>query len=256
MSGLVRVGTSGWSYDHWAGAFYPPHLPADKRLPYYSTRFPSVEINATFYRLPSDHAVRAWADEVPPGFVFSVKGSRFITHYRQLIGAREAAETFLSRVGLLGEKLEVVLWQLPPTLTADADALDGFLGIVGRLAPVRHAVEFRHESWLRPEVFSVLAAHNAAHVHVSSDKMPEDLTPTADFVYVRFHGTARYHGEYVEPALEPWCDFLREQARLGRDGYAYFNNDAEAHAPHDAERLTAMLGEFAARVPAGATGAR
>jgi len=243
-TGRVKVGTSGWSYDHWERAFYPEHLGASHRLEYYAGCFPTVEINATFYRMPSEHAVRSWAEEVPKGFAFSVKGSRFITHYRHLVGAGDALVSFMERVQLLGPKLEVVLWQLPPTMVADVDVLDAFLGGLPK-GTVRHAVEFRHSSWLNARTFEVLAVHNAAHVHVSSDQMPEDLTPTADFVYVRFHGTARYHGAYVEPALEPWCSFLSQQAAEGRDGYAYFNNDAEAHAPRDAARLTAMLGQVA-----------
>jgi uncharacterized protein YecE (DUF72 family) len=237
----IKVGTSGWSYDHWRGVFYPEHLSAAKRLAYYAQRFRTVEIDATFYRLPSEHAVRAWHDAVPDGFAFAVKGSRFITHFRRLADAKEATTTFLERVALLGDKLAVVLWQLPPDLRADPALLEAFLAGLPK-GPVRHAIEFRHESWLAEQTFDILRAHNAAHVSVSSDVMEENLTVTADFVYVRFHGTASYHGAYTHPALEPWAEFLREQVRQGRDGYAYFNNDAEGHAPRDAERLTRMLG--------------
>jgi uncharacterized protein YecE (DUF72 family) len=241
----VRIGTSGWSYEHWSGIFYPDHVASARRLEYYATRFNTVEIDATFYRMPSEHAVRAWRDEVPEGFAFAVKGSRFVTHFRRLANAEEATSAFLERIGLLGDKLEVVLWQLPPNLKRDTRLLDAFLGglPVGR---IRHAVEFRHESWLRDETFEVLRAHGAAHVNVSSDEMPEERTVSADFVYVRFHGTETYHGAYQRPALEPWADFLAEQEAEGRDIYAYFNNDAEGHAPRDAERLATMLEERAA----------
>ena len=115
---VVKVGTSGWSYDHWDGAFYPAKLPAGRRLPYYATQLPTVEIDATFYRLPGEHAVRVWRDEVPEGFAFSAKGSRFITHFRRLEDVDAAVEAFVERLSLLGEKLEVVLWQLPPGLPA------------------------------------------------------------------------------------------------------------------------------------------
>lgn len=246
----VKVGTSGWSYDHWADRFYPQALPAGDRLPFYATRLPTVEIDATFYRTPSEKAVLHWRDEVPEGFAFAAKGSRFVTHYRRLEGVADMARRFVDRVSLLGPKLEVVLWQLPPTLARDDRLLDRFLADLP--AGPRYAVEFRHPSWLVPGAFDVLRAHDCAHVHVSSDAMPANRTVTADFVYVRFHGTAAYHGAYVEPALEPWRAFLAEQVAAGLDGYAYFNNDAEAHAPADALRLTAMLGEAAYRLPGAA----
>jgi len=122
--------------------------------------------------------------------------------------------------------------------------LDRFCGLLP--ATVRHAIEFRHPSWQSPAAFDVLRAHGCAQVHVSSDALPPDLTVTADFVYVRFHDTATYHGAYLEPQLRPWAAFLREQAEGGRDAYAYFNNDAEGHAPRDALRLIGMLGDAAA----------
>ncbi|MBE3076513.1 MAG: DUF72 domain-containing protein [Actinobacteria bacterium] len=247
--GRIRVGTSGWSYDHWAGVFYPDRLPAARRLEFYASRFDTVEIDATFYRLPSEHAVASWRDAVPDGFVFAVKGSRLITHFRRLADVDDALATFLGRMSVLGEKLDVVLWQLPPNLPADTVLLARFLKRLptGR---VRHVVEFRHESWLAEETFTVLREYGAAHVHVSSDAMPESLTPTADFVYARFHGTSSCHGAYDSPALEPWAGFLRGQADSGRDCYAYFNNDAAGHAPADAARLIDMLGVGATRTVA------
>jgi uncharacterized protein YecE (DUF72 family) len=239
--GRIHVGTSGWSYAHWDPSFYPEHTPADRRLTAYAERLPTVEIDATFYRLPSEHAVATWRDETPPGFVFAVKGSRFVTHFRRLTDTDEAVAGFAERLSLLGDKLHVMLWQLPPDLKADPALLDRFLTSLPK--GVRHAVEFRNVSWLAPETFEVLRAHGTAHVHISSDEMPVDLTPTADFVYVRLHGTVEYHGAYTHPALEPWARFLAEQAAAGRDGYVYFNNDFEGHAPRDAARLIGMLGE-------------
>jgi uncharacterized protein YecE (DUF72 family) len=238
-SHLVRIGTSGWSYGHWAGDFYPSGLPARDQLPFYASRFPTVEINATFYRLPSESTVRAWRERVPPSFVFAVKGSRLITHQRRLQGVDESLATFLSRIGLLGDALAVVLWQLPPSQQIDTALLDQFLGA---LPPgTRHAVEFRHRSWLVAEAFSVLRAHGAAHVHVSSDLLPADLTTTADFVYVRFHGLAAFTGAYPAEALAPWAAFLDEQRDAGHDAYVFFNNDAWGHAPRDAARLRELL---------------
>lgn len=240
MTGRIRVGTSGWSYRHWAGVFYPERLAAAGWLGFYGSRFDTVEIDATFYRLPSERAVSSWRDGVPDGFAFAVKGSRLITHSRRLVDVDEARSAFLARVAGLGEKLAVVLWQLPPDLRVDTARLARFLdGLpAGR---VRHAVEFRNASWLVGETFDVLREHAAAQVHVSSDAMPRDLTPTADLVYVRFHGTVSGSGAYDRASLEPWAGFLREQAETGRDCYAYFNNDAEGRAPEDAARLVGML---------------
>jgi uncharacterized protein YecE (DUF72 family) len=246
----IRVGTSGWSYDHWRERFYPKGTPSGKWLPFYASRFPTVEINGTFYRLPSENAVKTWAEEVPPGFAFAVKGSRFITHFRKLAPeADEGVARFLDRVALLGNALDVVLWQLPPQLDLDVERLARFVGVLPREVAgghrIRHAIEFRDSSWLVPAAFDVLRAHDVACVQIDSDLMPRDLTVTADFVYVRFHGRSGYHGSYQAPSLEPWAEFLSEQHASGRGGYVYFNNDAEGHAPADAARLASMLGDAA-----------
>lgn len=240
----ARIGTSGWSYDHWKGVFYPDRLAASKRLAYYATRFSTVEIDGTFYRLPSESTVRSWRDAVPSEFRFAVKGSRLITHYQRLGGPPEIASSFMQRMSLLEEKLAVVLWQLPPTLTCDLDLLSRFLEGLPRAPSVRHAVEFRHESWLGPRTESVLREHGVARVRVSSDRMPQDLSSATGFVYVRFHGTEEYRGAYERSALEPWCGFLHDELASGHDCYVYFNNDAEGHAPRDAARLEEMLGEY------------
>ena len=236
----ARVGTSGWSYDHWAGIFYPDHTAAAKRLSFYASRFDTVEVDGTFYRLPSEEAVAHWRDEVPEGFRFAVKGSRFITHFRRLEGVEGQVATFMRRMSVLGERLAVILWQLPPGLHCDLDLLRRFLELLPDDG-VRHAIEFRDESWLAEEVFALLGEHGVAQVHVSSDEMPMELTPTADFVYVRFHDTAAYHGAYEEPALAPWCEFVSRQLAEGRDAFAYFNNDAGGHAPVDATRFAEMI---------------
>lgn len=239
-SSRVRVGTSGWSYDHWSGVFYPEGLPAADRLAYYASRFTTVEVNMTFYRMPSEETVTRWRQSVPPGFAFAVKGNRLITHVRKLAAAEDEVESFLDRVNTLGDRLEVILWQLPPSLKHDAALLDEFLDSLPR-GRVRHAVEFRDPSWLTGPTFDSLRSHSVAHVNVSSDIMPADPTVTADFAYVRFHGLSRYAGAYPPSALAPWAAFLHEQADSGRDCYAYFNNDFEGHAPHDAELLLSML---------------
>ncbi|TLM80375.1 MAG: DUF72 domain-containing protein [Actinobacteria bacterium] len=240
-AGRIRIGTCGWSYDHWDEIFYPVHLPHAERLTFYAQRFDTVEIDATFYRLPSEQAVATWGDAVPEDFTFAAKGSRLITHYRRLAGVDEAFAAYLERLSVLGPKLAVVLWQLPPSLPKDIALLERFLTRLPS-GPIRHAVEFRHESWLDSETFALLRRSGVAQVSVSSDVMPADLTPTADFVYVRLHGLADLGGAYGESSLEPWARFLRYQAERGTDCYVYFNNDFEGHAVADAARLAGMLG--------------
>lgn len=245
--GSIAVGTSGWSYRHWAGRFYPQGLRSGEWLRFYVSRFPAVEINATFYRLPAESMVSHWADVAPPGFEFVTKGSRLITHLRRLDGVDEAVERFVDRVGKLGDAFGAVLWQLPPDLRRDVRRLDRFLSA---LPPgLRSAVEFRDESWLCEEVYRLLERHGVALVAVSSNTMPPVRRATAGFVYARFHGLAGGYGHtYTDDELRPWAEWLAAEAAAGRDGYAFFNNDAEAAAPRDAARLMELLGD-AARPP-------
>ena len=241
--GTIAVGTSGWSYRHWAGRFYPEGLRSGEWLRFYAGRFPTVEVNATFYRLPADTMVAHWAEVAPPGFEFVTKGSRLVTHLRRLVEVDEAVARFMERVGGLGGALGAVLWQLPPDLERDAARLDAFLS---GLPPVRSAVEFRHPSWLCEEVYDVLSRHGAALVAVSSTIMPAVRRATAGFVYARFHGLAGGYGHsYTDDELAPWAEWLAAEAAAGRDGYAFFNNDAEAAAPRDAARLMELLGDVA-----------
>lgn len=161
----IAVGTSGWSYDRWVGPFYPEGLAEGKRLAHYGARLPTVEIDSTFYRLPSDIGVRRWLSEVPAGFVFAVKGSRLITHFRRLEGVEEAVTGFVERLSLLGDALEVVLWQFPQDLTRDLGLLDRFCSM---LPPtIRHAIEFSHPSWSSGEVFDVLRSQGRAPQAIS-----------------------------------------------------------------------------------------
>ena len=248
---MILIGTSGWSYRHWSGGvFYPQGLNSGEWLQYYVGRFPTVEINATFYRLPRAEMVRRWRELAPPGFVFSAKGSRLITHAHRLKDCEGPLKTFMERMGGLGGTLSVVLWQLPPGMRLDDEnlaRLDAFLGLLP--GGVRHAVEFRHPSWLSGEAFSVLRDHGAAQVAVSSSRMPRDLTVTADFSYVRMHGlSGGYAHRYTRRGLASWADFLSGLDKDGKDAYVYFNNDAEGQAPKNARELIGMLAERRADV--------
>jgi uncharacterized protein YecE (DUF72 family) len=243
---VILIGTSGWSYRHWSGgAFYPKGLASGEWLEYYTRRFATVELNASFYRLPREEMVDHWRQVAPPGFSFSAKGSRLITHARRLRECDDSVRTFMERLGGLGDRLSVVLWQLPPDMECTDESLarlDAFL----RLLPdhVRHAVEFRHRSWLGEEAFSVLRELGIAQVAVSSARMPRDLTLTAGFAYVRMHGlSGGYAHDYTRRGLAPWADFLSGLDDDGQDAYVYFNNDARAQAPADARELIGMLSE-------------
>jgi uncharacterized protein YecE (DUF72 family) len=234
----IRVGTSGWSYPHWRGRFYPSGLGSRDWLTYYSSHFETVEINATFYRLPTLSTVERWRRLAPPGFAYVVKGSRLITHIRRL-DAPAAAGTFLSRIERLRPALGAVLWQLPPDFERDVDRLDAFLGALPDWT--RPAVEFRHGSWRTDEVYAVLERHGAANVAASTPSAEPDLTMTGDFAYVRFHGLGGgYAHDYIEAELRPWLRYLFDAG----EGFAFFNNDGDARAPKNA-------GEFAEMVARG-----
>src|SRR3989440_12369126 len=178
----VYIGTSGWSYKGWEKTFYPKQTAVAEHFHFYATQFPTVEINLTFYRLPAPKMVKGWRDKPPEGFVYAVKGSRFITHMKKLKNLDGALDKYFDRIKPLKKKIGVVLWQLPPMMKLDLERLENFL----RLLPksYQHAVEFRHPSWMAPETFQLLRRYKAAHVSISSKAMPMDLTVTSEIVYI------------------------------------------------------------------------
>jgi uncharacterized protein YecE (DUF72 family) len=245
MEGLF-VGTSGWVYKGWAGTFYPKEVPAKEHLGFYASNFNTVEINASFYRLPTETMVRGWRERAPKGFIFAVKGSRFITHMKKLNAEPESIEIFFERATLLREHLGPILWQLPPNLHYDPSRLESFLSKLPK--PFRYAVEFRHPSWINAETFAVLRKHNAAHVSLSSMGMPMDLTITAEFIYIRFHGLkGGFAHDYTREELKPWAEHCRAALHDGLKVYAYFNNDANTRAPGNAKMLPEMIEECGPR---------
>ena len=248
--GVVRVGTSGWQYNDWAGSFYPAGVPKSRWLEHYTTRFPTVEINATFYRLPRSSTVEKWHDRVPRHFRFAVKGSRYLTHNKKLADPEESTHLIVARMVPLRSRHGVWLWQLPPSLHRDVPRLERFL----RALPesTRHAVEFRHPSWYAGDVEAALLRHNVAWVWLSDSQMPQAYPVTADIVYLRLHGLStnpdeRYRWDYSSSELSGWASRLRDAAASGRDSWVYFNNDFHAHAPRNADLLISLLGPVAAR---------
>jgi len=236
---MTRVGCSGWQYRHWRGDFYPERLAVARWLDQYAATFDTVELNNSFYRLPERTAFERWRARTPPGFLFAVKASRFLTHLKKLKDPDEPLSRFFERAVGLESKLGPVLYQLPPGWTVDRDRLDAFL----RALPsgFTHVMEFRDASWYAPEV---LARLDAAGVSLCLHDMAGSASGrlrVGPVVYVRFHGTIRYGGAYPTDALEDWARWLNGERSAGRDVFCYFNNDIGGHAPRDAERLKQLI---------------
>ena len=226
----VRIGCSGWNYKHWRERVYPRGLPPRRWLEHYATLFDTVEVNATFYRLPTEKAVRGWVEQSPPDFLFAVKASRYLTHIKRLTDLGEGVERFYERIRPLVEspKLAPVLWQLPATFHRDDERLRAALDA---LPPGRHCFEFRHPSWFADEVYALLREQGAALVIGDTPRRPfQTQELTADWTFVRFHyGRRGRNGNYSERELEEWaCRF--EDWRQRVEIYAYFNNDWEGYA--------------------------
>ncbi len=232
----LRLGTSGWNYKHWRGTVYPKGVPARRWLEHYATLFDTVEVNATFYRLQKPEVPRAWAAQTPDGFVFAVKGSRYLTHVKRLAATERGVERFFASVEGLRDasKLGPVLWQLPPNFHRDDERLATFLG---GLPSGRHAVELRHASWFVDDVYALLAEHDAALVAADDPDMPfQTRRRTASWAYARFHKGDLRDGDYSQDALRTWKRRLAAWQRKG-DVYAYFNNDwAIGKSSENAER--------------------
>jgi uncharacterized protein YecE (DUF72 family) len=236
----LRIGCSGWVYKDWKGPFYPPEVKDKDRLAYYATRFDTAEINASFYRLPSEGMVAGWAERAPEGFVFAWKVSRFITHNKKLKDAAEAVELVFGRMAPLADHYGPALIQLPPQLRRNDERLASFLALLpkGR----RHTVEFRHESWYDATVFQILAEHDAALCISDHHSAPSPWEVTASWVYVRGHGPGgRYFGRYTDEELATWAERIAAWRAQGRDVYVYFDNDIKSAAPFDAEVLKRLV---------------
>ncbi len=239
----IHVGTSGWSYAHWEGVLYPPGLAPRGRLGFYARAFGTVEVNSSFYRWPRRAAFERWRDASPGHFVWTFKAPRPMTHSARLYAPERWLGEVASGLGRLGEKRGVLLAQLPPGLEADLPRLGYFLSIVP--AGLRVAVEFRHASWHREEVFRLLESRGAAYCVTSGARLPCVLRATAPFVYVRLHGPDREHlyaGSYADEDVRWWAARTAEWARAGLDVYAYFNNDGGGNAVRNAATLKWMLG--------------
>ena len=241
--GRVRIGCSGWNYADWKGRFYPEKgCPASRWLEYYARHFDTVEVNSTFYRLASRDAVARWLEQTPDGFVFAPKISRYITHIKRLTDLDSAVARFYERIEPLVEspKLGPVLWQLPANFHRDDERLANALA---KLPPGRHCFEFRDPSWFTDDVYAQLRAQGAALVIGDHPERPFQAHEfTTDFTFVRFHyGHRGRGGNYSDAEIDEWAERIAGWRR-SRDVFAYFNNDWNAYAIRNAQRLASRLG--------------
>jgi uncharacterized protein YecE (DUF72 family) len=236
----VHIGTSGWHYQHWIGPFYPAGTHPESFLDYYARHFSTVEINNTFYRLPTRRAVNEWREGSPASFVFAAKGSRFITHMKKLKDPETSIQRYFELIELLGDKLGPIVFQLPPRWHLNVDRLAHFL----KALPThrRYAFEFRDESWFEPRTYEVLAAHKAALCLYELAGRQAPLQVTADFVYIRLHGPdGAYQGSYGDDELAMWARRILEWRAQGISVYCYFDNDERGYAPANALTLARLV---------------
>jgi uncharacterized protein YecE (DUF72 family) len=240
----VRVGCSGWAYRDWRGSFYPQKLPQREWLAYYSREFETVEVNNTFYKLPSAEAVNGWIEQTPRGFRFTIKASRYITHVKRLNNPEKYVERFLASIEPLAKarKLEAILWQLPPSFKRDDERLDAALDAIKARAPGRHAIEFRHPSWFADDVYALLRARRVALAVADDPELAfQQRVRTTSWAYVRMHRGGRGKtGRYTAAELATWRRRIAAW-RATTEVLVYFNNDQEAFAVDNAASLRGGL---------------
>lgn len=236
----IHIGTSGWHYPHWVGPFYPEGLSKKNFLKYYADHFRTVEVNNTFYRLPEKKTFIDWEEAVPYGFEFSVKANRYITHLKKLKDPEKTLPPFLERIGVLGDKLGPVLFQLSPNWGLDIERLDAFLRTLPKC--FKYTFEFRNADWFDNAVYELLERHGAAFCVYEIDRRMSPKVVTADFVYLRLHGPdGPYRGEYGKKGVVEWAREIRGWLKEGRSVYCYFDNDEAGYAVKDALKLIELL---------------
>jgi uncharacterized protein YecE (DUF72 family) len=240
MSARIHIGTSGWHYKHWRGPFYDPGIRAADMFSFYVQQFDTVEVNNSFYRLPTQIVLRNWRDAAPGKFCFAVKGSRFLTHMKKLKDPEAGLERFFDRVETLGRKLGPVLFQLPPGWQCNSERFACFLRVLP--GKNRFAFEFRNHTWHLETIYELLRHHNAAFCVYELAGFQSPIQITADFAYVRLHGPkGAYQGNYTKKQLGSWAEQIRDWQRQLNDIYVYFDNDQNGYAAWNALELKKML---------------
>lgn len=238
----VRIGTSGWMYDHWKGVFYPKELPKKDWLSFYTQVFDTVEINASFYHLPREATFKRWYSETPPSFLFAVKAPRYMTHVKKLKDIDEVLVLFYHRVALLQEKCGPLLFQFPPRFSFDQERIASFLGKLS--TAFQYVFEFRHPSFFCEELYELLGERGIALCFADTPFFPYAEVITASFVYLRLHGSqSLYTHRYSEEELSLWAQKIRTWQK-GYTVYCYFDNDYAGFAVENALALGKCLGLF------------
>jgi len=240
LSPKYYIGTSGWHYDHWRVLYYPKVLDKSKWLQFYAQQFSTVELNNSFYHLPSEKSFMTWRESTPENFVFAIKVGRFITHIKRLNNLGPAVENFLSRAYLLQDKLGPLLYQLPPNMKRNDEVLKTFLSSLPQKC--QHVFEFRHESWLDDAVFHILQRYDIGLCIYDMPDFTYPLIATSNFAYIRFHGRhSLYSSCYSDEELSQWAQKIMQLGKKVKVVYIYFNNDAGAFAVKNALTLTSYL---------------
>jgi uncharacterized protein YecE (DUF72 family) len=237
---MLLIGTSGWVYKHWMGLFYPAQMPGEQQLPFYAEQFPSVEVNFSFYRLPERSVFEHWRTLTPDKFLFAVKGSRYLTHMKKLKDPEEPLERLMERASGLQDKLGPILFQFPHTWHLNLDRLQPFLDLLQTYPQQQYTLEFRHSSWLIPEVYQRLEQAGVALCLPVSPTVPLDICLTAPWTYIRMHSGQAGTG-YSDAELLSWAAQIRSFLAQDINVYVYFNNDPEGHAIRDAQRLKTLI---------------
>ena len=242
---VIAIGTSGFNYEHWSnGVFYPADLPQSRWLEYYCRFFDTVELNVTFYRLPSKAAFEGWRKRTPKKFIYSLKGSRFITHVKRLKDPKDPVRIFFEQSAPLKTKTKVILWQLPPQMRCDLKRLEDFVSALKKYKKPYHAFEFRHESWMNDDVFSLIRDNKMSICHADWPEFSREIPDDFPFLYVRRHGPTSgflYAACYSEKQLKEDGEKIRSWAKQGKDVFVYFNNDAAGYAVKNALRLKELV---------------
>jgi uncharacterized protein YecE (DUF72 family) len=240
--GQIHIGTSGWHYKHWIGTFYPPATKPNEQFDFYKQHFNTVEINNSFYRLPSPETFKIWRKQSAPDFLFVVKASRYITHQKKLNNPEETTSRFFENVKYLREKLGPILFQLPPAWKVNVERLKAFLEVLPD--KFRYVFEFRNITWYTDDVFSLLQKYNCAFCIYELAGHTSPVNITADFVYVRLHGPGdKYQGSYTQRQLKAWAEQCKDWQQQELDVFVYFDNDQLGYAAFNARTLKEMLNE-------------
>lgn len=236
----IYIGTSGWSYHHWKGNFYPEKLPSNHWLNFYATVFPVVEVNTTFYHAPLPTTTKKWFEEVPKNFQFAIKASRYITHQKRLNDCQESLDFFYKSIQKLQPKVGPILFQLPPSFQINKERLEEFICMLK--TDYQYTFEFRHKTWFTDDIYTLLSKHKIALciTDLNGKLSPEEVT--ADFVYLRLHGPHKaYQGSYGPTRLKAWKKKMDKWLESGKKLYCFFDNDEKGYAIEDAKFLLGLF---------------